>query len=69
MAQVDEYMDKLHDKFFHGTITEEERLELYSHYKDFICHGPMDETLIGEFLTTSHPEYGKPDKNGTITIV
>jgi len=69
MAQIDEHMNKLHDKFFHGTITEEERLELFGHYKDFICHGPIDETLIGEFLFTSHPDYGKPDKEGNIILI
>ena len=65
MAQVKDRIDELHDKFFHETITEEEQEELFAFFK---ARGRFRPT-IGEFLYTSHPDYGKPDKDGIITIV
>ena len=70
MAEIDEHIKKLHDKFFYGNITEKEKMELYNHFKDTVCaDGKIHKDILNEFLYVSHPDYGKPDKNGRIKII
>lgn len=70
MAEIDDHINKLHDKFFNGTISDEEKQKLYDFYKDQVCvDGKVIPRLLDRFLYVSHPDYGKPDKNGLITIV
>ena len=70
MAKKIDHINKLHDKFFHGKITEPERKELYDYYRDKIfVEGKFHRGMMNEFLITSHPDYGKPDKNGHIRII
>ena len=67
MAKVNKHIDELHDKFFHGKATKEEIQELYEFFKDSVCaDGKIHEGILNEFLITSHPDYGKPDKDGKI---
>ena len=65
MAKVEDRIDVLHDKYFHRTITPEEEKELFAYLKERGIH----EDIAGDFLYTSHPDYGKPDKDGIIYIV
>jgi hypothetical protein len=65
MASIKDHIDKLHDKYFHDTITEEEQEELFAYFE---ARG-INRALMGDFLYTSHPDYGKPDKKGKITII
>jgi hypothetical protein len=61
---------RLHDKFITGTISREERQELYSHYSPMLFKdGFFSETIMQEFLYASHQSYGKPDKLGVIKII
>lgn len=70
MAEIDKRMDRLQDKFFHGTISETEKQELYEFYKDQVCtDGKIIPHLLDRFLYVTHPDYGKLDKNGEIIIV
>jgi hypothetical protein len=69
MVKIDR-IQQLHDKFFHGTITEEERQELYNHFKDQVClDGKIHRDLLDRFLFVTHPDYGKPDKKGRVIII
>lgn len=58
-------IDRLHDKFFHGSISQEEQKELF----DFYAERGHSRQTMGDFLYTSHPSYGKPDNDGIITII
>jgi len=70
MAEIDDKIRDLHDKFYRGKTTDEENQELFQHFKDQVCPpGHYNEDIIKEFLITSHPDYGKPDKDGNISIV
>jgi hypothetical protein len=60
---------ELHDKYFHYTITKEEVKELLSYYPNEVELLKNVPSKIGEFLYTSHPDYGKPDKDGIIRII
>jgi len=63
------YIEKLHDKFFYGTITREEKQVLYEYFKDVVCNdGKIHPDILDNFLYTSHPDYGKPAGDGTINI-
>lgn len=61
-------IDQLHDKFFYGNITEVEEKELLEEYR-WLFAGSVSDDPIRDFLYTSHPDYGKPDKDGKVTIV
>ena len=64
------YIEKLHDKFFHGTITMKEKQILFNYFKKTVCtDGKIYEDIIGEFLFVTHPDYGKPDKDGIVRII
>ena len=70
VKEVDPHIRKLHDKFFHGTITEDEKMELYEYFKDSVCaDGKIHSRILDNFLVTSHPDYDKPDKDGIVRIV
>ena len=59
----------LHDKYFHGTITEKEKEELYTYFQDAVNILKGFPSKIAEVIITSHPDYGKPDKDGHIRII
>lgn len=65
MAKVKDRIDELHNKYFHRTITPEEEKELFDFFKARGHH----KSTIGEMLYVSHPDYGKPDKDGITYIV
>lgn len=65
MAQIDDHIDKLHDKYLQGSITEEEQKELFNFFKG----RGFSEDAIPEMLYVSHPDYGKPNKDGDTIIV
>ena len=70
MARINKHIDSLHDKFFHGTISDKERQELYEFFKDHACSdGKVHEEILNEYLFTSHPDYGKPGKDGKTFII
>lgn len=64
-------IDELHTKFFYGTISEEEKKILFDHVREVTLQGtgsPCDD-FISYILMTSHPDYGKPDIDGFISII
>ena len=64
MIRENEYIDKLHDKFFHGIATDEEMQELYVYFKDKVYFGEeIHKDRIEDYLLTTHPEY-IPNKLG-----
>lgn len=65
MASIEDHIKDLHDKYFHEKITPEEEEELISYFEE----QGISRAIVGDFLYTSHPDYGKPGKDGIIRIV
>jgi len=47
MAEIDDKIRDLHDKFYRGKTTDEENQELFQHFKDQVCPpGHYNEDII-----------------------
>ncbi len=72
LERIRELQDKLFQEFCYPDevhMTESEWQELVQYERARWGNPNMDEIVIGEMLVTSHPGYGKPDKNGLIKII
>lgn len=58
-ARVDFLLNKVHQNMH----TNQELAELMGHLT------PVYGEMAGDFIATSHPNYGKPDKDGLITLI
>ena len=63
-------LNRLKDLFFYGKISKKDKRKLLDVYKKEWNDMPdLTDSDIELILYTSHPDYGKPDKDGVITIV
>jgi hypothetical protein len=61
MEQIEKSRIKsLREKFYMGTISHEEKKELYNHYRHLCSKGVVKEHIIRNFLLLTRPKAGMP---------
>jgi len=58
--ETKERMRQLRCKFYSGTITQEEKKELFQHYRHLCSRGVVNEMIIRNFLLLTGPKTGLP---------
>lgn len=61
MEQIEKTKIKsLREKFYMGIISNEEKMELYNHYRHLCSKGVVKEQIIRNFLLLTRPRTGMP---------